>query len=166
MTAGDLASCCIVGGHRPPLQLGTPREHAWFLDFTEYVAYLRLRFEIEEKTMARRLFRWGNVVLLLSLLLVAGSVAAQQGAKTGEWRITGGDAGNTRYSALDQLNRDNVKDLKVAWTWKVDNFGSATEYKTENTPIMVNGVLYFTAGNRRTVVAADAGTGRSEERRV
>jgi len=161
MTAGDLASCCIVGGHRPPLQSGTPREHAWFLDFTEYVAYLRLRFKIKEKTMARRLFRWGNVVLLLSLLLVAGSVAAQQGAKTGEWRITGGDAGNTRYSALDQLNRDNVKDLKVAWTWKVDNFGSATEYKTETTPIMVNGVLYFTAGNRRTVVAADAGTGET-----
>src|SRR5258705_11305648 len=70
-------------------QNGIPYSGFWllgfwllFLDFTEYVAYLRLRFKIKEKTMARPLFRWGNVVLLLSLLLVAGSVAAQQAAKT------------------------------------------------------------------------------------
>ena len=66
----------------------------------------------------------------------------------------------TRYSPLDQINRDNVKDLKVAWTWKSDNFGRP-EVKNESTPLMVNGVLYFTAGDRRTVVAVDAGSGET-----
>ena len=69
--------------------------------------------------------------------------------------------GNTRYSPLDQINANNVKNLKVAWAWKGDNFGSGPEIKNENTPLMVNGVLYFTAGDRRAVVAADAGTGET-----
>ena len=59
-------------------------------------------------------------------------------------------------------HRDNVKNLQVAWTWKFDNFGTPAEtVTTETTPLMVNGVLYFTAGQRRTVVAANAGTGET-----
>ena len=45
----------------------------------------------------------------------------------GEWRSYGGEEGSTRYSPLDQITRDNVKNLKVAWTWKFDNFGTAPE---------------------------------------
>jgi quinoprotein glucose dehydrogenase len=79
-----------------------------------------------------------------------------------EWRAYGAVEGSTRYSPLDQINRDNVKNLKVAWTWRFDNFGTATEtLNTETTPIMGNGVLYFTAGPRRSVVAANAGTGET-----
>ena len=33
--------------------------------------------------------------------------------------------GSTAYSPLDQINRDNVKNLQVAWTWKFDNYGTA-----------------------------------------
>jgi quinoprotein glucose dehydrogenase len=75
--------------------------------------------------------------------------------------VWGGDAGSTRYAPLDQINRENVKNLKVVWSWRSDNFGTGPEYKNETTPLMVNGVLYFTAGNRRTVIAADAGTGET-----
>ena len=65
----------------------------------------------------------------------------------GEWRSYGNNEGSTRYSPLDQINRDNVKNLQVAWTWKFDNFGTPAEtVTTETTPLMVNGVLYFTAG--------------------
>ena len=67
---------------------------------------------------------------------------AQYGTRNGEWRIYGADGG-TRYSPLDQINRDNVKDLRVAWTWKSDSLGRP-EINNETTPIMVNGVLYFT----------------------
>src|SRR5207253_4357939 len=80
------------------------------------------------------------------------------GAKNGQWRSYGGELGSTRYSSLDQIDRDNVKDLKVAWTWKSDNFGGR-EFRSETTPLFVNGVLYFTAGDRRAVVAVDAGSG-------
>jgi quinoprotein glucose dehydrogenase len=99
----------------------------------------------------------------LSLFLLAGlmaTVTAQQPMRSGEWPKRGGDAANTRYSPLDQINKANVNTLKIAWTWKSDNFGSL-EYKSETTPLMVNGVLYFTAGTRRNVVAADAGTGET-----
>ena len=81
---------------------------------------------------------------------------------TGQWRSYGSVEGSTRYSPLDLITRDNVKNLQVAWTWRFDNFGTATEtLNTETTPLMVDGVLYFTAGPRRTVVAANAGTGET-----
>jgi quinoprotein glucose dehydrogenase len=93
--------------------------------------------------------------------ILAISVAAQQGATNGEWRRIGGDAGSTRYSPLDQITAQNVSSLRIAWTWRADNYGSAPELKSENTPIMVGGVLYFTAGDHRSVVAADAGSGET-----
>jgi quinoprotein glucose dehydrogenase len=98
------------------------------------------------------------------LCLVIGSMTAsgQKGSPNGEWRAYSADEGSTRYSPLDQITRENVKNLQVAWTWKFDNFGTpAQTVTTETTPIMVNGVLYFTAGQRRTVVAADAATGET-----
>ncbi|HEY2385086.1 MAG TPA: PQQ-binding-like beta-propeller repeat protein [Terriglobia bacterium] len=102
-----------------------------------------------------------SVFVVLSLLLAAATIVAQQGAKNGEWRTWGGDGGNTRYSPLDQINAQNVKNLKIAWVWKSDNFGAAPEMKNENTPLMVNGVLYFAAGDRRAVIAADPATGET-----
>lgn len=115
--------------------------------------------------MARKLAREAGFFLFPALLLMSSilamSVVAQQGAKNGEWRVYGGDAGSTRYSPLDQVNRDNVKNLKIAWIWRSDNFGAPPENKSETTPLMVNGVLYFPVGNRRSIVAADAGTGET-----
>src|SRR5206468_4108048 len=43
--------------------------------------------------------------------------------------------------------------------FKTDSLGPRPEYKLEGTPLMVNGVLYTTAGTRRAVVALDAATG-------
>jgi quinoprotein glucose dehydrogenase len=54
---------------------------------------------------------------LLAALLDSGSLKAQQGTKDGNWPSYGGDAGSTRYAPLDQINRDNFNDLRVAWTW-------------------------------------------------
>jgi quinoprotein glucose dehydrogenase len=98
--------------------------------------------------------------VLLAALALAVPVVAQLGAPGGEWRSYGGDEASTRYSPLDQINRDNVKNLTIAWTWRSDNFGTK-EVKNESTPLMVNGVLYFTAGDRRAVVAVDAGSGET-----
>jgi quinoprotein glucose dehydrogenase len=95
------------------------------------------------------------------LLALAVAAAAQQSAVNGEWRRIGGNSGNTRYSPLDQITPENVKNLRIAWTWRADNYGSAPEYKSETTPLMVGGVLYFTAGDRRAVIAADAGSGET-----
>jgi quinoprotein glucose dehydrogenase len=40
---------------------------------------------------------------------------AQQGAQDGGWQAYGADNGNTKYTALDQINEDNVNDLEIAW---------------------------------------------------
>ena len=66
---------------------------------------------------------------------------------------------HTRYSPLDQINASNFNKLEVAWRFKTDNLGPRPEYKLEGTPLMVKGVLYTTAGTRRSVVALDAKTG-------
>jgi quinoprotein glucose dehydrogenase len=102
--------------------------------------------------------------VVLSALMVtasAGGLSAQQGAVKGEWRHYGGDAGNTKYSPLDQITAKNVKELEIVWRWKADNFGPTPDYNWEVTPLMVGGVLYFTAGSRRDVVAVDAATGET-----
>jgi hypothetical protein len=77
----------------------------------------------------------------------------------GEWASHSKDVKNTRYAALDQVNAGNFSKLEVAWRFKTDNLGPRPEYKLEGTPLMVNGVVYATAGTRRAVVALDAGTG-------
>jgi glucose dehydrogenase len=94
-----------------------------------------------------------------AILCLSLSAAAQTGAKNGEWPTYGGDLGNTRYSALDQINAANFNQLQIAWRLKTENFGPGPEYKFEATPLMVKGVLYTTAGSRRAVVALDAATG-------
>ncbi len=93
------------------------------------------------------------------LATIAVPLSAQSGAQGGEWRTYGGDLGNTRYAALDQINSSNFDKLQIVWRLKTDNFGPEPEYKFESTPLMINGVLYTTAGSRRAVVALDAETG-------
>jgi quinoprotein glucose dehydrogenase len=96
--------------------------------------------------------------LVVAVALAASAPRAQHGTKDGEWRSYAGDNGSTRYAPLDQITRDNVKDLQVAWSWKFDNFGGGT---SETTPLMANGILYFTVGPRRNVVAVNPGTGET-----
>src|SRR6478672_6898076 len=81
------------------------------------------------------------------------------GTQNGEWQTYGGDLHSTRYSALDQINATNFNKLEVAFRFKTDMLGPRPEFQLQTTPLMVKGVLYFTAGTRRAVVAADAATG-------
>jgi quinoprotein glucose dehydrogenase len=99
--------------------------------------------------------------LVLAIVISALRLAAQHGATNGEWRFYGGDSGTTKYSSLDQIDASNVKDLKIVWQWKAQNFGRRPDFNWEVTPLMAGGVLYFTAGTRRAAVAVDAATGET-----
>ena len=82
----------------------------------------------------------------------------------GEWRGLGRDLAFTRYSPIDQINAENVNTVEIAWRWRQANFGPRPEtggQAGEVTPIYVDGVLYATAGSRRTVAAIDAKTGET-----
>jgi quinoprotein glucose dehydrogenase len=112
----------------------------------------------------RRVHLFLGVLALLAALPLVGRTQNTPPAPAGpmvDWRAFGGD-NSSRYTPLDQINRENVKSLQVAWTWRFDNYGTATEtITTETTPLMINGVLYFTAGPRRNVIAANAATGET-----
>jgi quinoprotein glucose dehydrogenase len=113
--------------------------------------------------MFRRSLRAAAAVLPLAavVFLASMTVAGQTGVKNGEWPHWGGDLGNTKYSPLDQINRDNVKTLRIAWRWKADNYGPRPDGNYEATPLMISGVLYTSAGSRRDVVAIDGVTGET-----
>jgi quinoprotein glucose dehydrogenase len=115
---------------------------------------------MKERPMPARPRHWSVGLLLLVISIVAAAViSGQTPAQNTDWRTYGADLRNTRYSPLDQINRDNFSKLEVAWRFKPDNLGPGREFKFESTPLMANGVLYSTAGTRRAVVALDAGTG-------
>jgi len=105
-----------------------------------------------------RTFRYAVPGLLILAILLVLPLVAQKGAREGQWPAYSAENGSTGYSPADLINRDNVKNLQIAWSWKFDNFGATN---TEVTPIMVNGILYFPLSPRRTIVAADPGTGET-----
>ena len=76
-------------------------------------------------------------------------IIGQVATTSADWATYGGDLASRRYRPFDQINRDNFKDLEVAWRYKTDALGPRPEFNFEVTPLMVNGVLYTTAGTRR-----------------
>src|SRR5262245_40177544 len=76
-----------------------------------------------------------------------------------DWRSYAGDLRNQHYPPLAQITGSNFNALEVAWRIKAGSLWPRPEFKLEGTPLMVNGVLYTTAGTRRAVVALDAATG-------
>ena len=105
--------------------------------------------------------RAGLVASAVALVL-AGASALGQGDKPApavEWKTYGADLASTRYSPLDQINRENFSKLQIAWRLKTDPFGPRPDILYSSTPLVVGNVLYTTAGTRRAVLALNAATG-------
>ncbi len=97
--------------------------------------------------------------LAAACVLMALTAFGQFKAKNTEWPTYNADLAGSRYRPLDQINASNFSKLEVAWRFKTDSIGNRPEYKLEGTPLMVNGVVYTTAGSRRAAIALDAATG-------
>ncbi len=65
---------------------------------------------------------------------------------TTNWLTNGGSLSNARYSPLDEINSDNVGDLKGVWHVDLDSSGVATKYSAEATPVVYEGVMYVISG--------------------
>src|SRR5207253_3218033 len=85
-------------------------------------------------------------------VLLVGPLATAQDHKT--WRDYGGAADSAQYSALAQINRSNVDQLEVAWSYPT---GDNNKYFFN--PIVVDGVMYVLAKNN-SIVALQAATGK------
>jgi len=114
----------------------------------------------EANVRLRKNNRWKVMVwsMVFGLAGMPTGAYGQYHAKETEWPTYAADLAGTRYRPFDQINPSNFNDLEVAWRLKTDNFGNRPEYKLEGTPLMVNGVLYTTAGSRRAAIATDAAT--------
>jgi quinoprotein glucose dehydrogenase len=113
----------------------------------------------------RKKIGWSSSCSAFAIAIAAGlafmpvRASAQFHAKDSEWPSYAADLAGTRYRPLDQINATNFSELEIAWRIKTDNFGNRPEYKLEGTPLMVNNVLYATAGSRRAIIALDPATG-------
>ena len=87
---------------------------------------------------------------------------AQNGRTSGpiiEWPTYGGNLSSHRYSAADQITKDNFNQLQLAWRLKTDFLGPRPDTLYSATPLLIDRVLYTTAGTRRAAVALNAATG-------
>ena len=94
-----------------------------------------------------------------ALLLFATACTTNISAAGDDWRVTGGEPGSSRYSALDQINVSNVAQLRVAWTYHTGDLPANGRGEIQATPIIVDGVLYTTTPALAVVaLRADSGT--------
>lgn len=100
---------------------------------------------------------------LLLFIAIAGSAPAQvsfdrllrAGQEPQNWLTYSGSYLSQRHSVLDQITTANVKNLALQWVFQARSFE-----KFEATPLVVDGVMYFTQAPN-DVIAIDAATGRA-----
>src|SRR5205823_12770595 len=90
---------------------------------------------------------------VIMIVATAGRRGVAQQSASGEWRTYGGDKGFTRYSPLDQINRENVVNLRPVWRRpeiesqllaKFPDLLASNYFR--GTPIMIDGVVYARDG--------------------
>ncbi|QRQ99533.1 outer membrane protein assembly factor BamB family protein [Dyadobacter sandarakinus] len=101
---------------------------------------------------------------LLALLLLAGALGTtfrQSEREDTDWPVYGGNHAGNRYSPLTQINRTNVQNLKLAWTYDTGENKDPSErgMDMQCQPIVVNGIMYGTTPYLK-LFAADAATGK------
>jgi quinoprotein glucose dehydrogenase len=99
-------------------------------------------------------------LLLLALSLAACNDRGEEASSAGnrEWRVYLGDHASSHYSALHQINVDNVQDLQVAWTYSTGEQDPENRSQIQCNPIIVDGVLYGTSPKLK-LFALNAATG-------
>jgi quinoprotein glucose dehydrogenase len=102
---------------------------------------------------------WLGACLLTSASTGQTQPPAPGGQVHDQWPTYGGNLASQRYSALEQIDRHNFKDLQIAWRLRTDFLGPRPDTLYSATPLYVNDTLYTTAGTRRAVVALDPASG-------
>ena len=110
----------------------------------------------QRMVMSRRRLHM-SIVGTLALVIGCASGLTSREPEDRDWPITGGDPGNSRFSPLAAINRDNVSRLQVAWVYHTGD-GGATPLQIQATPIVAHGMLYSTSGaGRAFALRAESG---------
>ena len=79
----------------------------------------------------------GTCCTIFSLANATASSAGSDTGKTVDWPMYGGQAANDHYSGLDQINRQNVSKLRIAWKFDTGEKGAL-----QTSPLVIGQVLY------------------------
>src|SRR2546428_4034455 len=97
---------------------------------------------------------WVMQRALFGILVFAALFLAPVRRTFDAWKSHGGGVDSSQYSALKQINKSNVKQLQIAWTFQ-------TGGNTSTNPLVVDNVMYVPrAGQGAAIVALDAATGK------
>jgi quinoprotein glucose dehydrogenase len=108
-----------------------------------------------------------KTVATLALAVAAWSLVGRAADKNVNWAAYAGDKGSTKYSPLDQINKDTIRNLKIAWRKSgmpeelratFPNVQAPLNY--QHTPLMIDGLLYMNTAVG-VVTALDPATGRT-----
>jgi alcohol dehydrogenase (cytochrome c) len=107
-----------------------------------------------------RILRDSLCLVLAALTLMAQGLdpAKLQQPPTDTWPTYNGDYSGRRFSTLSKINTANVNALTLAWVYRFNSGGSNIGGSINCTPLLVDGVLYFTVPDH--VWAVDARSGR------
>lgn len=97
-------------------------------------------------------------LILVSCLIVIGFSCTHQDDHS-TWAVYRGDAGNTAYSGLNQINKENVNQLAVAWTYHTADAEPGNRSAIQCNPIIVNGMMYVTSPKLK-LIALDPANGK------
>lgn len=100
-----------------------------------------------------------KILKAFSFLIFLGLIACnKQNEKIDytDWSHYGGPEDGSRYSSLQQINKQNVSQLEVAWTYHTKDATERSQIQCQ--PIVVNGLLYGSTP-KLNVFAVDAATG-------
>ena len=116
-------------------------------------------------------FKRNSIYLLFFSFLISGLFSLPTSASESDWPQYAGDEGGSRYSNLDQINRENIKNLEVAWTYKTGHLDRVPEQFSflkklvgfQVTPIILpeeaGGFLVFCTPFNE-IIALDGATGK------
>jgi len=104
--------------------------------------------------MLMRFSTWFTLLIACCLILQASSAQMKSGKLNQDWATYGGTPEGTHFSPLTQINRTNVKNLKLAWSFDTEERGGL-----QSSPLIVDGVLFGITPTQK-IFALDASTGK------
>jgi len=91
-----------------------------------------------------------RLLLGATTTILSGATSAHSSAQTApiEWTAYGHDAGGSRFSPASQISRDNITQMRLAWTFRTgdivrDDMRGNARGRFEATPLFVDGMVYL-----------------------
>jgi quinoprotein glucose dehydrogenase len=104
---------------------------------------------------------FSSIIFMSGCLLIILSCKHGENPRNETWSVYRGDAANTAYSGLDQINKENIGDLEVAWTYHTGDAEPGNRSTIQCNPIVANGMMYVTSPKLK-LIALDPATGKEK----